>query len=187
MNIRVSSAILLILAIVALTACATLPRSGGGPAVTPGIETLLSEDQFLDLVRGKRVGLLTNPTGVDHLFNSTIDLLNDHPDIELVALFGPEHGIRGDAYAGAHVESEVDARTGVPIYSLYGGGDVPMSEILEGVDVMLYDIQDVGSRSYTYIYAMSWLMDECGAAGVPFLVLDRPNPAGAHIVDGNIL
>jgi uncharacterized protein YbbC (DUF1343 family) len=187
MNIRVSAAILSISAIAVLTACATLPSAGGGPAVTPGIETLLGEEAFLSLVRGQRVGLLTNPTGVDHLFNSTIDLLNDHPEIELVALFGPEHGIRGDAYAGAHVGHEVDSHTGVPIYSLYGGGDVPMSEILEDVDVMLYDIQDVGSRSYTYIYAMSWMMDECGAAGVPVLVLDRPNPSGAHIVDGNIL
>lgn len=176
-----------ILAILAVGCVAAQHSQVPDPAVTPGIEVLLSEPEFLDMVSGKRVGLLTNPTGVDHNLNSTIDLLNDHPDIELVALFGPEHGIRGDAYAGAHVANEVDARTGVPIYSLYGGGDQAMSDILSNVDVMLYDIQDVGSRSYTYIYAMSWLMDECGAAGVPFLVLDRPNPSGGHIVDGNIL
>lgn len=175
----------------ALTACVTAQRPRGhsmeNPAVKPGVEVLFAESEFLDLVRGKRVGLITNPTGVDHRLNSTIDLLNDHPEIELVALFGPEHGIRGDFYAGDHVENVTDPSTGVIVYSLYGSTSRPPAEWLENIDVMIYDIQDVGSRSYTYIYTMARCMDACGEAGIPFLVLDRPNPAGAHIVDGNIL
>jgi uncharacterized protein YbbC (DUF1343 family) len=157
------------------------------PVVRPGIEVLLGEDQYLTLVQGKRVGLITNPTGVDHELNSTIDLLHRNPDINLVALFGPEHGIRGDAYAGENVENVTDPTTGVPIYSLYGATSRPTPEMLEGIDVMLYDIQDVGSRSYTYIYTMARAMDACGEARIPFVVLDRPNPCGADIVDGNIL
>lgn len=157
------------------------------PAVRPGIEVLLQEPEFFRLVEGKRVGLITNPTGVDHLLRSTIDLLHGHASVEVVALFGPEHGIRGDAYAGEHVENRTDPRTGIPEFSLYGATSRPTPEMLEGIDVMLYDIQDVGSRSYTYIYTMARAMDACGEAGIPFVVLDRPNPCGAHIVDGNIL
>ncbi len=154
--------------------------------VKPGIETLLTEPGYLDLVRGKRVGLITNATGVDSKLRSTIDLLNDHPEVQLVKLFGPEHGVRGDVYAGDKVEDQVDARTGIPELSLYGSTRRPPKEYLEGLDVMIYDIQDVGSRSYTYIYTMAYAMEECGKAGIPFIVLDRPNPCGG-IISGNIL
>lgn len=163
------------------------PRSLERPRVRTGLEVLLSSPEQFALVEGKRVGLITNPTGVDRELTSTIDLLHRHPDVTLVALYGPEHGIRGDAYAGVSVGDDVDPATGVPVYSLYGRRDQPVSETLSGVDVMLYDIQDVGSRSYTYIYAMARMMQECGRRNIPFVVLDRPNPCGADLVDGNVL
>ncbi len=163
------------------------PMSLKNPAVQPGVETLTEEDQYMDLIRGKRVGLITNPTGVDSKLRSTVDILNDHPEVELVKLFGPEHGVRGDAYAGEKVEKEIDPRTGLPMYSLYGSTRRPPQEWLEGIDVMIYDMQDVGSRSYTYIYTMAYAMEECAKADIPFLVLDHPNPCGAHKVSGNIL
>ncbi len=157
------------------------------PKIQVGLEQLLENEEYLNLVKGKRVGLITNPTGVNYKLESNIDLLFQHPEIELVALFGPEHGIRGDAYAGEKVESNNDEKTGVIVHSLYGKTRRPNPEWLDGIDVMIYDIQDVGSRSYTYIYTMAYCMEECAKKGIPFIVLDRPNPAGAHIVDGNIL
>lgn len=156
------------------------------PRVRPGIEVLLAEKEFLDKVRGRRVGLITNPTGIDSRLRSTVDLLNDHPEIQLVRLFGPEHGVRGDAYAGDKVDDAVDPRTGIEEKSLYGKTRRPPAEYLEGIDVMIYDIQDIGSRSYTYIYTMAYAMEECGKKGIPFIVLDRPNPCGP-MVSGNIL
>jgi len=157
------------------------------PKIKVGLEVLLEDDSYLEMLKGKNVGLITNPTGVNYKLKSNIDLLHEHPDIELTALFGPEHGIRGDAYAGEKVEDYIDEKTGVPVYSLYGKTRRPKTEWLENLDVMVYDIQDVGSRSYTYIYTMAYAMEECGKLGIPFIVLDRPNPAGAHIVSGNIL
>jgi uncharacterized protein YbbC (DUF1343 family) len=157
------------------------------PPVQLGIETLLKDEQFLNLVKGKKVGLITNPTGVDSDLVSTIDLLHNHPDINLVKLFAPEHGVRGDDYAGAQVQDSVDDTTGIPSFSLHGKTRRPPKEYLEGLDVMIYNIQDVGSRSYTYIYTMAYAMEECGKAGIPFLVLDCPNPCGGNKVSGNIL
>jgi uncharacterized protein YbbC (DUF1343 family) len=156
------------------------------PRVQPGVEVLLANEEWLSKLRGKRVGLITNPTGVDSRLRSTVDLLNDHPDIQLVKLFGPEHGLRGDAYAGDKVEDAVDERTGIPELSLYGRTRRPPQEYLQGLDILIYDIQDIGSRSYTYIYTMAYAMEECGKAGIPFMVLDRPNPCGP-MVSGNIL
>ncbi|MBI1290369.1 DUF1343 domain-containing protein [bacterium] len=154
--------------------------------VKSGLEVLLGDENWLAQLKGKRVGLITTPTGVDSKMNSTVDLLNNHPDIQLVKLFGPEHGVRGDAYAGDHVDDAVDPRTGIPEKSLYGKTRRPPKEYLEGLDVMVYDIQDIGSRSYTYIYTMAYAMEACGEAGIPFIVLDRPNPCGP-MVSGNIL
>jgi uncharacterized protein YbbC (DUF1343 family) len=154
--------------------------------VKPGIEVLLSDERWLSELKGKRVGLITNPTGVDSRLTSTVDLINNHPEIELVKLFGPEHGVRGDAYAGDKVDDAVDPRTGIPEKSLYGKTRRPPKEYLADIDVMLYDIQDIGSRSYTYIYTMAYAMEACGEAGIPFMVLDRPNPCGP-MVSGNIL
>jgi uncharacterized protein YbbC (DUF1343 family) len=187
MRRRSASTLILVTAVACVGAPVDGPRRSDTPAVRPGVEVLLAETDFLDLVRGKRVGLITNPTGVDHRLVSTIDLLHKHPEIELAALFGPEHGVRGDAYAGEHVGDVVDEKTGIVVHSLYGETRRPPREWLEGLDVMVYDIQDVGSRSYTYIYTMAHAMEECARAGIPFVVLDRPNPCGAHIVDGNIL
>lgn len=153
--------------------------------VKPGIEVLLTEQ--LDLVRGKRVGLITNPTGVTSQLVSTIDALHAQPEVKLVALFGPEHGVRGDVSAGNHVADMVDARTGIPVYSLYGANKAPTPEMLRNIDVLVYDIQDIGSRAYTYIYTMALSMQAAAQKGIPFLVLDRPNPLGGDLIEGPIL
>jgi uncharacterized protein YbbC (DUF1343 family) len=152
--------------------------------VRPGIEVLLTDS--LHLVRGKRVGLITNQTGIDRSGRTTIDLLYEHPEVELVALFGPEHGIRGVAAPGERVDDGVDDRTGVPIFSLYGTTQRPEPEMLAGIDLLLFDLQDIGARYFTYLSTMTVSMDAAGAAGVPFLVLDRPNPLGSP-VQGNVL
>ncbi len=153
--------------------------------VKPGVEVLLAER--LDLIRGKRVGLITNPTGVTSQLVSTIDALHAHPEVKLVALFGPEHGVRGDVSAGNQVADMVDARTGIPMYSLYGANKAPTPEMLRTIDVLIYDIQDIGSRAYTYIYTMGLSMQAAAQQGIPFIVLDRPNPLGGDLVEGPIL
>ena len=154
-------------------------------AVRPGIEVLLSDS--LDLVRGRRVGLITNHTGRDRNGVPSIDLLAEHPEVDLVALFSPEHGIRGSAEAGVRVSDSVDGRTGLPIHSLYGETRAPNDEMLEGIEVLLFDIQDVGTRYYTYLSTMALAMEAAGERGIPFMVLDRPNPIGGDPVQGNVL
>jgi uncharacterized protein YbbC (DUF1343 family) len=156
-----------------------------GSAVRPGIDVLLSDS--VHLVEGRRVGLVTNHTGIDANGVSSIDRLFDHPSVELVALFAPEHGIRGTAEAGAQVSGEIDAATGLPIHSLYGDTLRPTPESLAGVDVLLFDIQDIGARYYTYVSTMAMAMESAGEAGIPFVVLDRPNPIGGVLVQGNLL
>ena len=138
-------------------------------------------------MRGRRTGLITNHTGRDRSGTPSIDLLAGHPDVELVALFSPEHGIRGSAEAGVRVEGGVDERTGLPIHSLYGEIRAPTAEMLEGIDILLFDIQDVGARYYTYLSTMALAMEAAGEHGIPFVVLDRPNPIGGDPVQGNIL
>src|SRR5215467_11102328 len=162
---------------------ATLAAQNGN--VIPGVEVLLSDS--LHLLRGKRVGLLTNHSGRDRKGTSTIDLLHKAPGVKLTALFGPEHGIRGEAKAGEKVESSVDSATGVKIYSLYGDVHVPTPAMLADVDVLLYDIQDVGARVYTYEWTMALSAQAAKAAGKPFIVLDRPDPIRADRIEGNIL
>ena len=154
-------------------------------AVRPGIEVLL--DERLDLLRGKRVGLLTNPTGVDRALRSGIDLLAQHPDVDLVALFGPEHGVRGDVQAGERVADARDAATGLPVYSLYGEHREPTTRMLEGIDLLLVDLQDIGARVYTYPYTLANAMRAARRAGVAVVVLDRPNPIGGVQVEGPVL
>ena len=153
--------------------------------VTTGLEVLV-ENGFEPLL-GKRVGLVTNPSGVDHQFRSTIDILFQAPEVNLVALFGPEHGVRGDVYAGDHVDSSRDARTGLPVHSLYGATREPTPEMLKGIDVMVYDIQDVGTRCYTFISTLGLVMRACAAAGIEVVVLDRPNPLGGNKVEGCVV
>ena len=153
--------------------------------VKPGIE-VLRERGFSGLA-GMRVGLVTNPSGVDSQLNSTIDILYDAPGVELVALFAPEHGVRGDVYAGGKVESGKDARTGLPVNSLYGSAREPSPEMLKGIDIMIYDIQDVGSRSYTFISTLGLVMRACARAEIPVMVLDRPNPLGGNKIEGPLV
>ena len=158
------------------------PQTGG---VRPGIEVLLSDS--LHLVRGRRVGLVTNHTGRDRSGTPSIDLLAAHPEVELVALYSPEHGIRGSAEAGVRIEDGLDERTGLPVHSLYGETRAPTDEMLDGVDVLLFDIQDIGTRYYTYLSTMALAMEAAGEHGIPFVVLDRPNPIGGDPVQGNLL
>ena len=152
------------------------------PVVKPGIE-VLRESGFQRLV-GKRVGLVTNPSGVDSQLRSTIDILFNAPEVNLVALYGPEHGVRGDVYAGGAVTDTVDEKTGLPVYSLYGATRKPTKEMLRGIDIMVYDIQDVGARSYTFISTLGLVMEACAELGIEVMVLDRPNPLGGHKIEG---
>ncbi len=150
-----------------------------------GVEVLL-EDQK-ELIEGKSVGLITNPTGVDQELNSIVDLLHNDSDVDLKALYGPEHGVRGSAQAGEYVEYYTDEETGLPVYSLYGSTKKPTPEMLEGIDVLLFDIQDVGTRFYTYIYTMAYAMEAASENDIEFIVLDRPNPLGGEAVEGPVL
>lgn len=161
----------------------SLPTSA--QQVKVGVEVL--RDSNFGVLDGKRVGLITNPTGVDSQLRSTVDILHEAPNIELVALYGPEHGVRGDIHAGDKVDADKDAKTGVTIFSLYGATRKPTKEMLEGVDVLVYDIQDNGCRSYTFISTMGLAMEAAGEAGIPFVVLDRPNPLGGNRIEGNLV
>ena len=145
----------------------------------PGLEVLLRDS--LHLVRGKRVGLITNPTAVARDGRSAIDLLNEHPQVELVALFAAEHGLRGGVGSGEAIRGGRDPRTGLPVHSLYGGRERPTPQMLKGLDVLLFDMQDVGARPYTYVWTMAMAMEEAAKAGVPFVVLDRPNPITSRV------
>lgn len=153
--------------------------------IKTGIEVL--KEQKFKVLQGKRVGLITNPTGVDNEMKSTIDILHEAPNVELVALFAPEHGVRGDAHAGDHVDNVTDPKTGLPVYSLHGNTKVPTPEMLEGIDVLVYDIQDIGCRSYTYVSTMGLAMEAAAQNNVEFVVLDRPNPLGGLKVEGGLV
>ena len=157
----------------------------GEPVVKTGIEVL--RDRGFEGLKGKRVGLVTNPSGVDRFMNSTVDILFNAPDVKLVALYGPEHGVRGDVYAGGHVTDTRDEATGLPVYSIYGATRKPTPEMLEGIDVMVYDIQDVGVRSYTFISTLGLVMEACGEKGIEVVVLDRPNPLGGNKIEGCVV
>ena len=150
--------------------------------VKPGIEVL--RDGGFEVLKGKKVGLVTNPSGVDALLNSTVDILFNAPGVELVALYGPEHGVRGDVYAGGKIKDSIDPVTGLTVYSLYGDTRKPTPEMLGGIDVMVYDIQDVGVRSYTFISTLGLVMEACAPLGIEVVVLDRPNPLGGNKIEG---
>ncbi|MGP1540295.1 exo-beta-N-acetylmuramidase NamZ family protein [Bacteroides pyogenes] len=152
--------------------------------VKTGIE-VLKREQFKCL-EGKRVGLITNPTGVDNRMKSTIDILHQAPNVDLVALYGPEHGVRGDVHAGDKVDDMKDAATGLPVYSLYGKTRKATPEMLKDIDVLVYDIQDIGCRSFTYISTMGLAMEAAAENGKEFVVLDRPNPLGGIKIEGNL-
>lgn len=166
-------------AVVLAAAVSPLSRAA---EVKPGIE-VLAADNFAQL-QGKRVGLITNPTGVDSHLVPTVDLIARAPGVRLTALFAPEHGIRGDVAAGAKVASTVDKATGVKVHSLYGATRRPTRAMLDGLDVLVYDIQDNGCRSYTFISTMAEAMEAAAKAGIEFMVLDRPNPLGGNRTEG---
>ena len=149
-----------------------------------GIEVLLGER--IELIEGKRVGLITNPAGVDGALVPTVDRLANDGRFELVQLYGPEHGIRGEVAAGDSVADAVDARTGVPVESLYGARRRPSKESLARIDVLLFDLQDVGVRCYTYISTLGEAMRACAEAKKPLIVLDRPNPLGGLAFEGPV-
>jgi len=164
---------------------AAVPSADSG-TVLPGIEVFLAD--VPPALRGKRVGLITNHSGVDRSKNLDIDLIAQHKDLKLVALLAPEHGIRGDAQDGVRILDDVDRRTGVPIYSLYTAEDRgPTPAMLKDVDVLVYDLQEVGGRTWTYVSTMALSMQAAAKKRIPFVVLDRPNPIGGEIVEGALL
>ncbi|MBP1660771.1 MAG: hypothetical protein H6P95_1963, partial [Candidatus Aminicenantes bacterium] len=196
-----------------LAACAG-PERPAAPAdrvsrVKPGVEVFL--EKHLDLVKGKRVGLITNPTGADADLRSTIDLFRASPAIDLVALYGPEHGVRGNAQAGEYVPFYFDDAFKLPVFSLYGQsmnpapgmlrnideymrsfdtnqtGKVPEEGMVKGIDVLVFDIQDVGTRVYTYVATMANAMEAAAEAGIEFIVLDRPAPINGLDMEGAVL
>ncbi len=171
------------LPIASQTPTAAEPPENLGPAVLTGVD-VLARDGFRQL-RGKKVGLVTNHTGHDRERRSTIDRLFAAPDVRLVALFSPEHGIRGEV--DENVRDGRDARTGLPVYSLYGERRAPSPEQLAGIDVLVFDIQDIGCRFYTYISTLGNCLEAAGRAHVPMMVLDRPNPLGGERMEGPVL
>lgn len=175
---------ILILSIISfvLLAAESCQAQMSGPKVKTGIEVL--RDSGFKGLEGKRVGLVTNPSGVDSHLKSTVDILYEAPEVNLVALYGPEHGVRGNAYAGDKVADSRDPKTGLPVYSLYGANRKPTPQMLEGIDIMVYDIQDVGVRSYTFISTLGLVMEACAPLGIEVMVLDRPNPLGGNKIEG---
>ena len=168
-----------------------LPVVSGGCAGAPqspkvqvrhGIDNI---DKVPDVFAGKRVGLITNATGINSQYQSSVDVLAAKTN--LTALFSPEHGLRGAATAGDKVNSQADPKTGLPIYSLYGDTRKPTAEMLADVDVLAFDIQDIGARSYTYIYTMAYAMQAAKENGKTFVVFDRPNPVGGVEVEGGLI
>lgn len=150
--------------------------------VKTGVEVL--RDMNFSPLKGKRVGLITNPTGVDRNLESTIDLFFNSKECTLVALYGPEHGVRGDYSAGTSVSNSKDPETGLPVFSIYGKTRKPTPDMLKGIDVLVYDVQDIGSRSYTFISSLGLAMEAAAENNIEFVVLDRPNPLGGVKMEG---
>jgi uncharacterized protein YbbC (DUF1343 family) len=157
----------------------------GEKMVVLGVENFLQN--HLNLVKDKKVGLVTNPSGVDRNLRSTADEFFKHPEINLTALFGPEHGIRGAIYAGEKISDEIDPQTKLPVFSLYGQHRKPTTEMLQNVDVLIIDIQDIGIRAYTFIYTMAKVMEAAAEFSKEVIVLDRPNPLGGTALEGNMV
>ncbi len=150
-----------------------------------GVDVL--RDGGFEALRGKRVGLVAHPASRDSRFKSTVEVLRGARDVELVALFGPEHGVYGDEYAGDKIADRSDPRTGLPAYSLYGANRKPTEAMLESLDALVFDLQDIGARSYTYVSTMRACMEACAEAGIDFVVLDRPNPLGGERIEGGFV
>ncbi len=154
------------------------------PPIKLGIDVL--EARGFDVLAGKRVGLITNPSGTSRDLRATVDVLADAPNVQLIALFGPEHGVRGEVPAGEKIADGRDEITGLPVRSLYGATRKPTPEMLADIDVLVFDVQDNGSRSYTYISTMAVAMEAAAEEGKAFVVLDRPNPCGGNRVEGRV-
>lgn len=167
--------------------CAIIPaQERSSQPVQPGIEVFLST--VPERVRGKRLGLITNHAATDRSGASDIDLIAAHKEVKLVALFAAEHGIRGVAAAGEQITNDKDAATGLPIFSLYMAEDRgPTAEMLNGIDALVFDLPEVGGRTWTYVSTMALSMQAAARKGIPFVVLDRPNPIGGEIVEGALL
>ncbi|WP_255568060.1 DUF1343 domain-containing protein [Ruficoccus sp. ZRK36] len=170
------------LALLSLAALLGMPSTHAAPQVLLGIDVLEAQD--FQALSGMRVGLLTHGAGVDGRGVPTWKVMHEHPAVNLVALYGPEHGIDGKHKAEKYVPNTTHAETGLPVYSLYGPTRKPAPEMLQGIDILVIDLQDVGVRSYTYVSAMRLAMEACFEQGIPVMVLDRPNPLGGEKVDG---
>ena len=172
----------------ASTADTSAPAGAVAPtgAVRTGLETFLAN--VPERLRGKRVAFLTNSSAIDRNSTSAIDLVAKHKDLKLVALLAPEHGIRGDAMNGVKIEDEVDSKTGVPVYSLYKAEDRgPSDAMLKDTDFILYDLQEVGGRTWTYVSSLALSMQSAARKKIPIVVLDRPNPINGEIIEGALL
>ena len=154
-------------------------------SVVTGLERLLDEE--LDRISGKHIGLIANPATVDTTLRHAVDLFHERTEICLEVLFGPEHGLRATAQDLIEIGDTTDCRTGLPIRSLYGPVRMPSKDMLAGLDAIVYDIQDVGSRYYTYIWTMAYAMEACARYGLEFIILDRPNPIGGELIEGNLI
>jgi uncharacterized protein YbbC (DUF1343 family) len=170
--------------LLALLLCLTASAPASA-ALLAGIDVLERAD--FELLSGKRVGVITNHTGADFAGRSTVDLLFASKKLKLVAIFSPEHGFRGDHRDGDPIGDSKDPATGLPVYSLYGKTRRPTPEMLRGIDVLVFDIQDVGARAYTYLSTMGMCMEEAARLGLEFVVLDRPNPLGGAVLEGPVL
>lgn len=167
-----------------LTACMMCASVSAQPVML-GVDTL-RESNF-EALQGKRVGLVAHPASRDSRFGSTVTVLQQAPGVELVAVFGPEHGVYGDVYAGDKIADRADPRTGLPAYSLYGSGRKPTEAMLEDLDALVFDLQDIGARSYTYISTMRACMEACAEQDKEFVILDRPNPLGGERIEGGFV
>ena len=188
----VHRALLAVMAVLGCTSRSTTASTAVGSsataaaaAVRPGLDQFVANPP--DWARGKRIGLITNVAGIDSRGRNNIDLLAGDPRFRLTALFAFEHGLRGDAPAGQPILNGTDEKTGLPVYSLYGEVREPTAEMLRDIDVLMYDVQDVGARPYTRVSTMALSMKAAAAKGIPFAVLDRPNPIGGVIVEGPVL
>ncbi|MCM3708981.1 exo-beta-N-acetylmuramidase NamZ family protein [Sporosarcina luteola] len=144
-------------------------------------------DRNLSELKGKRIGLLTNQTGANSDLISTIRLFHDHPELHLAALFAPEHGLLTNAKEGEKFTDAVHRSTGIPVFSLYDKSKKPTDEMMRQVDIVVFDIQDIGARYYTYIYTMAYMMEACARMGKRMIILDRPNPIGGERIEGNVV
>ena len=173
-------------AVILVAAAMVTVQSEQAPPVLPGIEVFVAN--VPPAVRGKRIGLITNHSAIDRQRIPDVDRIAQHPDLKLAVLLAPEHGIRGNAPAGAKIDDETDAKTGVPIFSLYKTEDrAPTAAMLKDVDALVYDLQEVGGRTWTYVSTMALAMQSAATRKIPFVVLDRPNPIGGEIVEGALL